>query len=751
MADAVPIWAADRTADWCFVRRRFDVDHRPITRATLLITASSAEPALQYVYRAHLNGHVIGVGPTRSLGAETRFDRYDVTDLIVPGANAIGALLYTVDDHRFAGELTIDFADGSSNRICSDSSWQAISGAGCYPDAGSIGTACFAAPVENLDARRYPAGFDRADFADQRWPAARSCAPFERLVGSPLAPVRRQSFPAAEQLYADRRRIVLDFGRSWAGGAIIDAVAAAGDRIELRFGEVLHDPGPDGPRVRYELTAGNVYRDTWTLADGAQELSTWGLRVFRYLEIRFLDGAPELSSIRAAGLVYSFADDAAGFSSSDPLLDQVWQLSKHTIKALNLNLYVDSWTRERLPYEADAYLQQRAHLSVDHDPALARHSVDFTIARRTWPTEWPLFALLAVHDLWWTTGNTDQIREQYDRLPELLPTRWLDPDSGLIKKSDSDGSTGDRDRGGFDRDLVDWPPSERDGYRFDEVNTVINALSFRCFGAAAELSRTVGDDTAADHYAAIADRLGAAINRQLFDPVRGAYADGLDSAGQRIDHHAIHAGAYALWCGLVPDRNLDQVIDDLAGRGMACSVFGAPFLLEGLFAHGAADVALPLITAPGKRSWRHMLDVGAGAAMEAWDVEFKPNLTHSHPWGASPAFLLPHGLLGLRPLEPGYRTFAIRPQLSGLTDVSARLPVPDGAIEITGRQTPEGQEYTVTVPPSCHGRFGLPAATAGATMVEIDGRAVDGSRIGRWLEFDRELAAGDHRIVCQRR
>lgn len=715
-----------------------------------MITASSTLSSLQYVYRAHLNGVVLGVGPTRPHGDETRYDSYDVTGLLRPGGNAISALLYTTDDHRCQATITIERADGTMITIGSGPDWQARSAADCYPEAGSIGTQCFAAPVEDLDGRAYPHGFDSPGFA-AAWPAAEPRPAFGRLVPSPLAPVERHLAEPAAILVDDADGMVIDFGRAWAGGATIKATAAAGDRIELRFGEVLDAEATDRPAVRHRLTTGNVYADTWTLTGGEQELATWGLRVFRYLEVRYLDGTPDLTAVRAAALRYRFDPDAASFASSDPVLDRVWRLSADTIEALNLNLYVDSWTRERLPYEADAYLQQRAHLALDRDPALARYSVDFTLANRTWPTEWPLFGLLAVHDLWWTTGDLGQVREQYHRLPALLPTRWLDPATGLVRKPSDGGAAGDMDRGGFDRDLVDWPPSERDGYRFGEVNTVINALSYRCFRAAADLARALEEREDAARYDTVADRLAGAIERFLVDPNSGRYVDGLDADGRRIEHSAIHAQLFPLWAGAVPVGRVDGVVADLARRGMACSVYSAAFLLEGLFEHAAGDVALPLITAPGRRSWRHMLDVGAGATMEAWDVEFKPNLTHSHPWAASPAYLLPQGLFGLRPLEPGYRSFAVRPQLVGPDQAAVRLPIPGGAVAVSYRGDGNRCELTVDVPPETTARLALPARVDVPREVVLDGRVVGLRPSGRWLVADDPLDAGEHRLAVNLR
>ena len=63
-------------------------------------------------------------------------------------------------------------------------------------------------------------------------------------------------------------------------------------------------------------------------------------------------------------------------STSSAPLNQVWQFSKDTIEALNLNLYLDSPTRERSgAYGGDDYIHQRAQAAVDGDSALAEFSL----------------------------------------------------------------------------------------------------------------------------------------------------------------------------------------------------------------------------------------------------------------------------------------------------------------------------------------------------------------------------------------
>ena len=54
------------------------------------------------------------------------------------------------------------------------------------------------------------------------------------------------------------------------------------------------------------------------------------------------------------------------------ILNQVWDLCKYSIKATTFNgLYVDG-DRERIPYEADAYLNQLSHYTTDREYAIGK-------------------------------------------------------------------------------------------------------------------------------------------------------------------------------------------------------------------------------------------------------------------------------------------------------------------------------------------------------------------------------------------
>jgi len=83
---------------------------------------------------------------------------------------------------------------------------------------------------------------------------------------------------------------------------------------------------------------------------------------------------------------------------------------------------------------------------------------------------------------------------------------------------------------------------------------------------------------------------------------------------------------------------------------MACGVYVAQYLLDGLFEAGEASYAIGLMTNTGERGWANMLRVGSTMTSEARDLRFKPNLDWNHAWGSAPVNIIARKLAGIRPL-----------------------------------------------------------------------------------------------------
>jgi hypothetical protein len=446
----------------------------------------------------------------------------------------------------------------------------------------------------------------------------------------------------------------------------------------------------------------------------------WGVVTpFRWVEIEGWPGELRRDQIvRRAAFSATWNDQAASFKSSDEMLNRIWNLCRYSIKATTFaGVYVDG-DRERIPYEADAYLNQLSQYAVEGDIQMARDTFDRLLKHPTWPTEWSFHLIFMAQADWMQTGDINWLRARYDALkPKLLLDR-AGPD-GLLVSTDSQMKKDD---------LVDWPKGERDGFVFRPVNTVINTFYLRALADMAEMARALGKNAEADAYADREHKTQAVFQEKLFNAARGLYRD-----GEGTDHCSLHANLFPLAFGLVPGKHREHITQWLANRGMACSVYAAQYLLAGLFENNAGREALQLITANDDRSWRHMVESGATITWEAWDQKYKPNLDWTHAWGAAPANLLPRFVLGVHPLAPGWQQALIRPNPGNLKFAQGKVPTPCGPVLVDWQHDPASFSLTLTLPPGMTAHVELPAV-ADSARVLADGKPIAAEKEGdRWV------------------
>ena len=510
----------------------------------------------------------------------------------------------------------------------------------------------------------------------------------------------------------------VDFGRAWFGTLSLTAPAEA--TVTVHLGERLAakntiDRKPPGSvcyrKASLTLKAGanaiptpaapfaaGVRRGAVLIPPGHDEVLP-----FRSLEIEGWPGDLKKEQVTLKALHQAFDDSAASFSSSDPTLDAIWKLCQHTFKATSfLGVSIDG-ERERTPYEADAYIAQLGHCHVERDWALYRHTLEYLLHHPTWPTEWAhhlIFMAEADYDF---TGDPSTAARLWERLEKKLLREKARPDGLLVAGA-----------------IVDWPPAERDGFGSGAiatdnrqmaapmVNSVANAFYYKALVGMARLAKALGKP---DTYHTEAERVKKAYLATFFDLARTVFVDGEGST-----HASLHANLFPLAFGLVPEAHKPSVLALLKSKGMACSVYAAQYLMEALFAAGDAQTAVKLMLAPGDRSWRHMLEMGATMTAEAWDAKYKPNLTYSHAWGAAPANLIPRGLFGLHPLEPGYGKVALKPQPGGLAWAKLTVPTIRGPLKLAFDTRSGKLVFEATLPGNVTAEVTLPGDKAPRTL-----------------------------------
>ncbi len=279
---------------------------------------------------------------------------------------------------------------------------------------------------------------------------------------------------------------LVDFGRVAFGNLSLTPGNEHGTPLEaftVRFGEALKDG-----RVDTHPPGSVRYAEVKVVAKGAGTvivaapvdarntkapavLSPAPLGVltpFRWVEVEGWPTELRADKIRRrAAFDSTWVDDAATFHSSDPMLDKVWDLCHYSIKATTFaGVFVDG-DRERLAYEADAYLTQLGYYAGDADPRISRATFDRLMKFPTWPSEWAPHMVFMAYADWIETGDTTWLAAHYEGLKTKLLDERVGPD-GLVTSTPSQIRNGD---------IVDWPQHERDGCTSSPGSTRSSTLS----------------------------------------------------------------------------------------------------------------------------------------------------------------------------------------------------------------------------------------------------------------------------------
>ncbi|MGY4384100.1 alpha-L-rhamnosidase [Pedobacter sp. UYP24] len=441
---------------------------------------------------------------------------------------------------------------------------------------------------------------------------------------------------------------------------------------------------------------------------------------FRYVAIEGYSNKIPGQYVTRDMVHYPFNDKAAYFKSNNDTLNQVWELSKYSMKATSFaGVYVDG-DRERIPYEADALINQLGHYAADKEFSMARTTSEYLLQKPTWPTEWILQALIIAWNDYLYTGDSRSLAANYEVLKNRTLMQLMEK-NGLISTTtglQTPAFSASIKFNGKIRDIVDWPISETDGFKFSNYNAVTNAFHYKALTLMEQISVTLNHKADADFYHAASQKLKLIYNQTFFDVATGLYKDG-DTTG----HSSLHTNMFAVDFGLVPDQQLQKVVDFIKSRGMASSVYGAHFLMESLYEGGSADYALSLLCSGDIRSWYNMIRVGSTITLEAWDNKFKPNQDWNHAWGAAPANIISRKLIGVEPLTPGCSEITIKPQVGKLSYVEALVPTIRGGVKVLVKNTAKEYSLAVNIPANMVANVYLPVSE-GNPIITSNGKRI---------------------------
>ena len=727
-ADWIRRPGAERAAfeDFSLLRKQFMVDTSPVVRARAYMSAGQQ-------YDLRVNGVRAAHGPSFAYPDEQYYQATDITGLLHAGAlNAIGVVTHwsgagqgrPKEEPAFIARVTIDHADGTRQVITSDASWRTHTGMWIQGaprnDEGNF--------VEHIDARLDPVGWERPDFDDRGWQhaqviGAHPVKPFLHLFPARTHIVEHVVKPVTFTRLSDGA-YVADFG------AVIAATPAitlhngvAGRAVSVLGGYLLDSDGHVSKTRGIQQTDMHWYYDERA---GIQQFHPFGYLGYRYLEI---DGAREpltapdvLSLARHASMP---DEDAAHFQTSNPAIDAVWNLARHSALYASQEQFVDTPTREQGAF-MDPFDSSVTMAAFD-DRAMTFEALrDFARSqKRYWPG--PEGRVNVVYpngdgrrdipdsteqyvDWVWQVYNTTGARAQLESLYPVIQhisnyvDAAIDHKTGLVTNLPGGGSD-------YLYGLVDWPPRMRYGYDMKTAaRTTENIQAVSVFREVADLARALGKPASEQRTEqARADQLTAAIKARLRRP-NGVLVDGLEANGQQSAHVSQIANAYALAWGLVPAAQERAVADYVVSLGNSMGVSTFSHLLDALHAAGRDDALVTAITDPTRPGYAQILKEGATYTWESWDAR-QTGDSESHGFGSTVLTVLQDDVLGVRVTAPGassvdVATPAITPMRASGVVVTQR-----GRIPITwNRSAPGHFSLQVTIPDNVVATIHVPAA-----------------------------------------
>ena len=289
---------------------------------------------------------------------------HDITRLLKRGANAIGVMLGNgffgqnlafnarlgYDQPALIARIVMDYADGTSQTVNTDSSWEADTGPILFDNVYG---------GETYDARLEKKGWDQPGFDDSQWAAAdQVAAPTGTLQAQMMPPIRcLRTLPVQKIIAGENGKWIFDLGQNIAGWARIRVNAPAGSQLTLKFAEVLT---ADGRRLDHITTGvfATGFEQTDVYVCKGTGLETWSPRFtyhgFRYVEVEGLKTKPDAGFLEGV-LVRTDANPRGSFASSDDLLNRIYRTSIWTIEDNMHSVMEDCPHREKCAWLGDAH------------------------------------------------------------------------------------------------------------------------------------------------------------------------------------------------------------------------------------------------------------------------------------------------------------------------------------------------------------------------------------------------------------
>ncbi|MDO8682056.1 MAG: glycoside hydrolase family 78 protein [Armatimonadota bacterium] len=649
----------------CSYARKPFISAKPIKRARLYVSALG-------FYEAYINGRRIGddvLAPGwTDYHKRVQYQTYDVTAAVRKGQNVIGVILgdgwfcgYIVSKKQVYGQfpralcqLTIDYTDGATQTIITDESWKTSTGPILQSDM-LMG--------ETYDARKEMPGWSEIGFDDSAWQPIMTRGYSAKLDAQRGPSVRRKMEIKTRTITEPAKGVyVFDLGQNMVGWARLRVKGSAGDKIRIRFAEMLK---PDG-NIYTDNLRGARCIDNYILKGVGEEVyePRFTYHGFRYVELTGFPGKPSLDSITGI-VIHSDTPPTGVFQCSNPMINKLQSNILWGQRGNFVSIPTDCPQRdERLGWTGDAQVFIRtAAFNMDVSGFFTKWLLDLEDSQaengafpNTAPkiyagpgvAGWSDAGVICPWTIYLCYGDKRIIEQRYDSMVKWVEFCRLKSDN-LIRPAAGFG---------------DWLAIGAHTPE-DLIATAYFAYSARLLS---KIAAIIGKDDDARKYEELFQQIKTAFNNAYVQP------DGRVKSGTQTSY------LLALRFDLIPEDKRKGAVDGLVevirekDWRLSTGFLGVSYLLPTLTHEGHHDVAYRLLNNDTFPSWLFPVKHGATTIWERWDGWTSergfqnPGMnSFNHYSLGSVGEWMYETIAGISadPGKPGYKHIIIRPQPGG--------------------------------------------------------------------------------------
>ncbi|KAG7810676.1 hypothetical protein KL921_003171 [Ogataea angusta] len=715
-------------------RRNFDLSANKIKSAKIYSTALG-------VYEIEVNGKK--VGQDYLAPGWTSYDHrllhqfYDITDLLTPHSNAIGArvgsgwysgmLGFDGGARKIYGyrraisiEIDVEYENGEKGVILSDEAWK--SNYGPIKDAQLYNG-------EVYDANDEFPGWSLATFEDNSW------SPTE-IIQCTSKSIEPQAFGYICELDSlkpvhifetPKKKLIVDFGQNAVGfPRINNAKAPKGHTITLRFAEVLEN-GELGTRPLRLAKATDQYTFKGDI-DGETYAPRFTFHGARYCQVDNWYGEFNPNNIEFV-VIGNQMETTGGFECSDKLLNRLHQNVVHSMRGNFLAIPMDCPQRdERLGWTGDiAIFSPTALYLCDCYSFLQSWLKDLKLEQKAnggapavvvpdiihafetfWNGKiaaiWQDASVIVPYELYRSSGNKHILQTQYESMVSWI--NYIPKIEGKVRWDKIEAQLGDW--------LDPSAPPDNPLLALTDAYLVADAFLFKILTMTSETAEILKLEKDAAYYAELASRC------------RSDFHDAYVSLSGMLTSNTQTAYALAICFGLY--NNDEQIrfagnqLSELARQSdykISTGFAGTPFVTEALTVTGHIEDAYKMILQKECPSWLYPVSVGATTIWERWDSMLPTGginpgemTSFNHYALGSIANWMHERMGGLKLKAPGWREFYLQPMPgSNISYCETFHKSPSGLIKSQWKIEAGKFTYNVTVPLNSTAHIALPDGT----------------------------------------